>query len=465
MSDTQYSSYSGTQSGYSNYGNYSSDSSYPQSGYPQTNVGYSATGWSGNASTGSNYSGYGQDQYNQSTPSYNYGQQQQQQQPPPPPQQQSPTYNQGGSGNYGDHGRGGYGNQGPGRGSYNKGGRGNYHSNGGSGYDGGEEIQDTIFVSGLPEEVSEQQLSEFFGSIGVIKNDKRTGKQKIWIYKDKITGKGKGEATVTYDDPPTATSAISWFNDGGEEIQDTIFVSGLPEEVSEQQLSEFFGSIGVIKNDKRTGKQKIWIYKDKITGKGKGEATVTYDDPPTATSAISWFNGKDFQGKNITVQLAQRKAQNFGMGGGGGGGGGGGRGGGMRGGRGRGGGGGGGGGSGGSGGGSGGGGGGNMSGRDGDWKCPHPNCGNTNFSWRMSCNRCQAPRDGNAGGMESGERGSRGGHRGGMRGEGGRGGRGGRGRGGQMGGRGFGRGGGRGGGPMRGGGGGGPGGERRPRPY
>lgn len=89
----------------------------------------------------------------------------------------------------------------------------------------------------------------------------------------------------------------------------------------------------------------------------------------------------------------------------------------------------------------------------------------------MSCNRCQAPRDGNAGGMESGgeQRSSRGGgHRGGMRGEGGgRGGRGGRGRGGGgMGGRGFGRGGGRGGGPMRGGGGGGgQGGERRPRPY
>lgn len=44
--------------------------------------------------------------------------------------------------------------------------------------------------------------------------------------------------------------------------------------------------------DKRTNKPKIWIYKDKMSGKGKGEATVTYDDPPTANSAISWFNGK-----------------------------------------------------------------------------------------------------------------------------------------------------------------------------
>lgn len=44
--------------------------------------------------------------------------------------------------------------------------------------------------------------------------------------------------------------------------------------------------------DRKTQKPKVWIYRDKISGKGKGEATVTYDDPPTATSAIQWFNGK-----------------------------------------------------------------------------------------------------------------------------------------------------------------------------
>lgn len=48
--------------------------------------------------------------------------------------------------------------------------------------------------------------------------------------------------------------------------------------------------------DKRTGKQRIWIYKDKVTGKGKGEATITYDDPPTASSAINWFGGKIIKG-------------------------------------------------------------------------------------------------------------------------------------------------------------------------
>lgn len=74
--------------------------------------------------------------------------------------------------------------------------------------------------------------------------------------------------------------------------EDTIFVSGLPEDTTEAQLAEYFGQIGIIKFDKKNDCPKIWIYKDKTTGKGKGEATITYDDPPTASSAISWFNGK-----------------------------------------------------------------------------------------------------------------------------------------------------------------------------
>lgn len=73
---------------------------------------------------------------------------------------------------------------------------------------------------------------------------------------------------------------------------DTIFVSGFPEETTEAQLAEHFGQIGIIKTDRKNQCPKIWIYKDKTTGRGKGEATITYDDPPTATSAISWFSGK-----------------------------------------------------------------------------------------------------------------------------------------------------------------------------
>uniref|UniRef100_A0A6M2CVH2 Putative rna-binding protein fus n=1 Tax=Rhipicephalus microplus TaxID=6941 RepID=A0A6M2CVH2_RHIMP len=386
---TQYGSYGNTQpaaAGYGSYGSYGSvDQNYSQASYTQpASTGYGQQqpapaqpqqqpmwGAASNVAATPAATTYGQDQYGQQSQSYSS-------------YQQPNSYSQGGPGMYGDRGgRGGFNNQGGpgGRGSYNKG--------------------------------------------------------------------------------------------PSEEMADTIFVSNLPEDVGEIQLAEHFGAIGLIKIDKKTGKNKIWIYKDKITGKGKGEATITYDDPPTANSAITWFHGKEFMGGKINVELAQRKTPFGGFGGGMGGRGG------PRGGRGgpRGG--------GGPGGGRGGGPDNGMGGRDGDWKCPNPACGNNNFSWRVQCNRCSAPRDGpgGPGGPDNGPPGMRGGMRGGPRG--GRGGdRGCRGGGPPMGGRGGGppmggggppmggRGGGFGpgrggpgrGGPMRGG----PGGDRgdrRARPY
>ncbi|CAH1399961.1 unnamed protein product [Nezara viridula] len=249
---------------------------------------------------------------------------------------------------------------------------------------------------------------------------------------------------------------------GGDYIvqEDTVFVSGMNPATSEGDIQQHFGAIGVIKIDKRSGKPKIWMYNDKTTGLPKGEATVTYDDSNAARSAIKWFDNKEFNGATIKVQMATKR-DNY-MGGRGGrdggfgehrGGGRGGRGG-PRG--------------GGPGGPPSGGGG---SGRDGDWKCTNPECGNTNFAWRQQCNRCNADKPQGGGGGGEGPPpppggGGGGGRRGGMDGGRGRGGRGG------FGGGGFGRGGGggggmdrgrgRGGGPMRGQ---GRGGRDRSRPY
>uniref|UniRef100_A0A3Q3L3Z0 TAF15 RNA polymerase II, TATA box binding protein (TBP)-associated factor n=1 Tax=Mastacembelus armatus TaxID=205130 RepID=A0A3Q3L3Z0_9TELE len=173
----------------------------------------------------------------------------------------------------------------------------------------------------------------------------------------------------------------------------TIFVQGLGEDVTVQEVGDFFKQIGIIKVNKKTGQPMINIYSDKATGRPKGEATVSFDDPPSAKAAIEWFDGKEFNGKPIKVSFATRRAEFAQRGGGRGG----------RGGfRGRG------------GGGGGGGGGPNFDIKGGDWPCPNSSCGNMNFARRQECNKCGAPKPGDGGfGGDRGGRGGFGGDRGG----------------------------------------------------
>uniref|UniRef100_A0A803LRS0 Transcription initiation factor TFIID subunit 15 n=1 Tax=Chenopodium quinoa TaxID=63459 RepID=A0A803LRS0_CHEQI len=87
----------------------------------------------------------------------------------------------------------------------------------------------------------------------------------------------------------------------------SIYVCNLPEGTDDNMLAEFFGTIGLIKKDKRTGQPKIWLYHDKVTNEPKGDATITYEDPHAAAAAVEWFNNKEFHGNVIGVFIAQSK--------------------------------------------------------------------------------------------------------------------------------------------------------------
>ena len=87
---------------------------------------------------------------------------------------------------------------------------------------------------------------------------------------------------------------------------------------------------GPIKKSKKShnqGEPTIHIYKDKRTGRAKGDATVSYEDVETAQSAVKWYDGAafvGFPGTKMQVSIAKRpQAGNWaGKGGGGKGGGG-----------------------------------------------------------------------------------------------------------------------------------------------
>ena len=53
----------------------------------------------------------------------------------------------------------------------------------------------------------------------------------------------------------------------------------------------FFGQIGAIKKSKKNynrGEPTIHLYKDKRTGRPKGDGTISFEEPETAQSAIKW---------------------------------------------------------------------------------------------------------------------------------------------------------------------------------
>lgn len=54
-------------------------------------------------------------------------------------------------------------------------------------------------------------------------------------------------------------------------------------------MIEYF--IFLSKINKRTGLPAVNIYTDKDTGKPKGDATLSYEEPPSAKAAVEWFDG------------------------------------------------------------------------------------------------------------------------------------------------------------------------------
>ena len=98
-----------------------------------------------------------------------------------------------------------------------------------------------------------------------------------------------------------------------------LYVGGLPYSTTDAELKDAFGQAGTVSS--------AVVIMDKMTGRSKGFGFVEMSSDEEATKAIDMFNGKDFGGRNITVNEARpmedRPRRDFRGGGGGGGGGGG----------------------------------------------------------------------------------------------------------------------------------------------
>ncbi len=88
-----------------------------------------------------------------------------------------------------------------------------------------------------------------------------------------------------------------------------LFVGGLPYAATDQELSDFFATIGEVAS--------ATVITDKYTGQGKGFGFVEYKDDADADKAIKELSGKDFGGRKIIVNEARPREERPAGGGGG----------------------------------------------------------------------------------------------------------------------------------------------------
>jgi len=78
-----------------------------------------------------------------------------------------------------------------------------------------------------------------------------------------------------------------------------IFITGLPLEVGEDELTAVFGDFGPVKS--------LRIIKDRETGQSRGFGFVEMPNDDEAREAIKRMNGGDYNGNRIKVAEAQEK--------------------------------------------------------------------------------------------------------------------------------------------------------------
>ncbi|MCX6753272.1 MAG: RNA-binding protein [Candidatus Nomurabacteria bacterium] len=77
----------------------------------------------------------------------------------------------------------------------------------------------------------------------------------------------------------------------------TLYVGGLPYSTTNDEISAHFAGAGSVTS--------ATIIMDKMSGRSKGFGFVEMSSDAEAQAAVEMFNGKDFGGRNLTVNEAR----------------------------------------------------------------------------------------------------------------------------------------------------------------
>ena len=86
-----------------------------------------------------------------------------------------------------------------------------------------------------------------------------------------------------------------------------LYVGNLSFDITENDLRDMMASHGPV--------NEVSVITDKITGRARGFAFVTMNTAEGATAAIAALNGKEFQGRALTVNEARPREERSGGGG------------------------------------------------------------------------------------------------------------------------------------------------------
>jgi len=88
-----------------------------------------------------------------------------------------------------------------------------------------------------------------------------------------------------------------------------LYVGNLSFDITENDLRDMMAAHGPV--------NEVSVIMDKVTGRARGFAFVTMNTQEAATAAITALNGKEFQGRALTVNEARPREERSGGGGGG----------------------------------------------------------------------------------------------------------------------------------------------------